>query len=643
MKLLSKSKSKLLVAMFALIAIIGCKANTGSNTESFVGLEAVNPECKGNEASDACSFLLLQQWFNGQIPVDEAAAQYGTISYKVHHKFTDYAYAQMPPAYREGLIKYYQQQIDRVHQFQLAKSNPAERIALLKVEAFELYDILRVLIEVDYKPVTNDLLAHLISQPNLRNFFDRFSVDLLWRLYRRPIRDLIAGLDQERVVFENLLIKTYVTSDGAEARFEKELAVDCAKLLNFINALGKTPIANCTPASSTLGLAAGPQDITSAAAGLTGSGQKFVSAVAGLVAANGPVGADGLTAAPKLSIFGGRDVAAGAPSGAPGTTSPPGSTPVPGALPTPAPMVTPVPNGFISALPPQFVTILDQLLGPGWSSMIPSTATIPGFNTSLALDSSTTVKKPLPRRPRIVCNKTGIPQIICQRYGATLPDVDTLVTGNTISKDPSAGNISNSFGAVGGYNFFIVGQYFTKIQDQGPNGACSAYGLAHTIIANLQRAYRGFTMSAADQWVAQGERAKIERPNDPNGPAYMHIAISTAKSRDLGGHRLVSEKSLTTLAEIKAVLDQGRAVYASSEVDDSWTTMYSPGTALSCGIANAEAGHAYSLQGYDDAKEWLILKNSWGDGWGEEGYGYLPYYCITSKFQKASYYDLTVQ
>lgn len=38
-----------------------------------------------------------------------------------------------------------------------------------------------------------------------------------------------------------------------------------------------------------------------------------------------------------------------------------------------------------------------------------------------------------------------------------------------------------------------------------------------------------------------------------------------------------------------------------------------------------EGGHAVLVVGYDDTKESLIIRNSWGEDWGEDGYGYLPY------------------
>ena len=40
-------------------------------------------------------------------------------------------------------------------------------------------------------------------------------------------------------------------------------------------------------------------------------------------------------------------------------------------------------------------------------------------------------------------------------------------------------------------------------------------------------------------------------------------------------------------------------------------------------------GHAVVGVGYDDAKQWFIVRNSWGDGWGMKGYFTLPYAYVT--------------
>ncbi|MEA4912108.1 MAG: C1 family peptidase [Oscillospiraceae bacterium] len=43
-------------------------------------------------------------------------------------------------------------------------------------------------------------------------------------------------------------------------------------------------------------------------------------------------------------------------------------------------------------------------------------------------------------------------------------------------------------------------------------------------------------------------------------------------------------------------------------------------------------GHALLIVGYDDAKSWFIVRNSWGKAWGDKGYGYMPYGYILGGF-----------
>jgi C1A family cysteine protease len=43
-----------------------------------------------------------------------------------------------------------------------------------------------------------------------------------------------------------------------------------------------------------------------------------------------------------------------------------------------------------------------------------------------------------------------------------------------------------------------------------------------------------------------------------------------------------------------------------------------------------EGGHAVMCVGYDDSKQWFIIRNSWGESWGDKGYFYMPYqYMVT--------------
>jgi len=51
-------------------------------------------------------------------------------------------------------------------------------------------------------------------------------------------------------------------------------------------------------------------------------------------------------------------------------------------------------------------------------------------------------------------------------------------------------------------------------------------------------------------------------------------------------------------------------------------------------------GHAVMAVGYDDSKESLIVRNSWGENWGLDGYFYLPYWYISTPNAAADFWTI---
>lgn len=41
-------------------------------------------------------------------------------------------------------------------------------------------------------------------------------------------------------------------------------------------------------------------------------------------------------------------------------------------------------------------------------------------------------------------------------------------------------------------------------------------------------------------------------------------------------------------------------------------------------------GHAVLIVGYNNSKNWFVVRNSWGTGWGDKGYFYMPYAYFTN-------------
>jgi C1A family cysteine protease len=53
-------------------------------------------------------------------------------------------------------------------------------------------------------------------------------------------------------------------------------------------------------------------------------------------------------------------------------------------------------------------------------------------------------------------------------------------------------------------------------------------------------------------------------------------------------------------------------------------------------------GHAVLGVGYDDAKQVVIVRNSWGDAWGDKGYFYMPYKYITNTNYCDDFWTITL-
>jgi C1A family cysteine protease len=53
-------------------------------------------------------------------------------------------------------------------------------------------------------------------------------------------------------------------------------------------------------------------------------------------------------------------------------------------------------------------------------------------------------------------------------------------------------------------------------------------------------------------------------------------------------------------------------------------------------------GHAVMCVGYDDTKQWFIVRNSWGDQWGMKGYFTLPYSYLISANLASDFWTIRV-
>jgi C1A family cysteine protease len=98
--------------------------------------------------------------------------------------------------------------------------------------------------------------------------------------------------------------------------------------------------------------------------------------------------------------------------------------------------------------------------------------------------------------------------------------------------------------------------------------------------------------------------------------------------------RAVSYQSLIQdLNQMKGCLASGYpfifgfTVYESFETESVAKTGHAPMPGWN---ERAVGGHAVMAVGYDEARQWFLVRNSWGEGWGMKGYFTMPYAYLLS-------------
>jgi C1A family cysteine protease len=199
-----------------------------------------------------------------------------------------------------------------------------------------------------------------------------------------------------------------------------------------------------------------------------------------------------------------------------------------------------------------------------------------------------------------------------------------------------------------------------NIYDQGKLGSCTANSLAFCYHFDELKQNESNPFVPSRLFIYYNERA-IEGHTSSDTGAEIHDGIKVintigvcpeniwpydiskfATKPDDGcfdeakNHRSIDQNALNQdLDQLKACLISGYpvafgfVVYESfeSEQVDSTGTVPMPNTASE----KILGGHAVAIVGFDDNKKVFIVRNSWGDTWGDKGYFYMPYEYVLNK------------
>ena len=209
------------------------------------------------------------------------------------------------------------------------------------------------------------------------------------------------------------------------------------------------------------------------------------------------------------------------------------------------------------------------------------------------------------------------------------------------------------------------------VYNQGQLGSCTANAIAGAIeFDRLKQKISDFTPSRL--FIYYNERA-IEHTIDSDSGAQIRDGIkSVAKQGDCPETEwpyvlakfktkpskkcyanarkykvVLYQRVAQTLSQLKGCLASGWPFAFGFTVYESFESARVAKTghaSLPQSDESVIGGHAVMAVGYDDAKNWFIVRNSWGNAWGLKGYFTLPYAYLTDENLASDFWTIrTVQ
>lgn len=196
--------------------------------------------------------------------------------------------------------------------------------------------------------------------------------------------------------------------------------------------------------------------------------------------------------------------------------------------------------------------------------------------------------------------------------------------------------------------------YFTKVKDQGQIGACTVFAISSIYEYILMRNFEE-EADLSELFVYYNVRHHGGKELEDTGSSYQDVIASIGEqgictealhpySRSLsdapsdeayhdGKLRRITKAVNVNISEndIKSAIQEGYPVAISLKIFDSFTaTSGFVKRPTDEEIESADFGyHAMVVVGYSDDTKFFLVRNSWGEHFGDKGYCYIPYSYIS--------------
>jgi C1A family cysteine protease len=193
-------------------------------------------------------------------------------------------------------------------------------------------------------------------------------------------------------------------------------------------------------------------------------------------------------------------------------------------------------------------------------------------------------------------------------------------------------------------------EHDAPVYDQGDLGACTAFAMGKGMREHMQRRdhERVAPLSALFLYYEARKRQGTVRQDSgstitegmtvlkgvgcatdeswPYDVPRFKLKPSKAAYATASEYRISDATQLAELDDVRATLARGKTVAFGFLVYTSFGKIGKDGVMkMPAKGDKVMGGHAVLAVGYDDRKRQLIVRNSWGKSWADEGYFYMPY------------------
>lgn len=214
----------------------------------------------------------------------------------------------------------------------------------------------------------------------------------------------------------------------------------------------------------------------------------------------------------------------------------------------------------------------------------------------------------------------------------------------SLGRAPHAGHLLATASDLAALPPSVLLEGLPEVYDQGTVGSCTAQALSGAV--EVLHARGGYPAERPDRMALYyRERVAIGLPGEDSG-AILADGIDALRrgyepereasllwgpewtdappAQGPDAPRLVSAEPLAPdVATVCWEIASGHPVVVGLSITEAWFACAGELPPPSGG--SSVGGHAVMLVGYDLARRAFRLRNSWGSGWGEDGYAWLPF------------------